>query len=136
MLSKGFTGISYPFRVSNQGGIVTSTTSSNNVAHIEESIRQIFGTSFLERVMESDIYSSIDASLFEPNDVSLQQVIKAQIVEDLSRIEERIELSEDDVDLSVETTEEGEFLFATITFLVTKYQSYFSTTVKVGEVIE
>lgn len=136
MPNSGFTGISYPFRISNQGGVTTSTTSSTDATHIEESIRQILGTNYLERVMESDIYSSVQTSLFEPNDESLQQVIKSQIADDLERLEERIELDEDDIELEVVTEEDGEYLYATITYMVTRYQQYYSTTVKVGEVNE
>lgn len=136
MPQSGFTGISYPFRISNRGGCVMSTTSRTDPTHIAESIRQILGTNYLERVMESGIYSSVQASLFEPNDESLQQVIKSQIADDLERLEERIELDEDDIELEVVTEEDGEYLYATITYMVTRYQQYYSTTVKVGEVNE
>ena len=129
----GFRGISYPFRISSQGGVVMSTTDKNNATHINESIQQILGTNFLERVMESDVYSSVQTSLFEPNDDSLQYVIKTQIVNDLRRLEERIQLDEDGIDLEVKTLDEGEFLYATITYKVIKYQTYYTTTVKVGE---
>lgn len=134
MPKSGFTGISFPFRISSQGGVVTSTTSMSDPSHIEESIRQILGTRFLERPMESSIYSTIDTMLFEPNDESLQQVLKARMVADLERLEERIEVEEDDIEFSVQTEARGEFLYATITYKIIKYQTYYTTTVKVGEV--
>lgn len=134
MPKSGYTGISYPFRITSQGGVAMSTTSSTDASHIEESIRQILGTNFLERTMESDIYSTVESSLFEPNDESLKRIIKSQITDDLRRLEERIRLSEEDIELYVSTEEDGEFLYATITYLVIKYQQYFTTTVKVGEV--
>ena len=134
MPQSGFTGISYPFRVSSQGGVVTSTTSETDPSHIEESIRQILGTNFLERPMESEIYSTVDSMLFEPNDISLQQVLKARIVSDLERLEERIECEEDDIEFYVESDSDGEFLYATITYKIIKYNTYYTTTVKVGEV--
>ena len=134
MPNSGFTGISYPFRISSQGGVSISTTSLNDVSHINESIQQILGTNYLERVMEAEIYSNVQTSLFEPNDVSLQQVIKSQIVDAIRRLEERVELEENDIELTVETTQEGEFLFAEITYKVIKYQTYYTTKVKVGEI--
>lgn len=134
MPSSGFKGISFPFRVSSQGGIVTSTTSMTDPTHIAESIKQIFGTNFLERPMEADIYSTVDAILFEPNDVSLQQVLRARMVADLERLEQRIEVAEDDIEFFVESESSGEFLYATISYKIIKYQTYYTTTLKVGEV--
>lgn len=134
MPNSGFTGISYPFRISSQGGVTISTTSIHDVSHINESIQQILGTNHLERVMEAEIYSNVQTSLFEPNDVSLQQVIKSQICEAIRRLEKRVELEENDIQLTVETTQEGEFLFAEITYKVIKYQTYYTTKVKVGEI--
>lgn len=134
MPNSGFTGISYPFRISSQGGVTISTTSLHDVSHINESIQQILGTNHLERVMEAEIYSNVQTSLFEPNDVSLQQVIKSQICEAIRRLEKRVELEENDIQLTVETTQEGEFLFAEITYKVIKYQTYYTTKVKVGEI--
>ena len=130
----GYTGISYPFRISSQGGVVTSTTSETDPTHISESIRQILGTRRLERVMESEIYSTVDSLLFEPNNESLQQVLRARIVEDLERLEERIELEEDDIEFFVETEGDNEFLYATITYKIIKYQTHYTAKVKVGEV--
>ena len=134
MPNSGFTGISYPFRISSQGGVTISTTSLHDVSHINESIQQMLGTNHLERVMEAEIYSNVQTSLFEPNDVSLQQVIKSQICEAIRRLEKRVELEENDIQLTVETTQEGEFLFAEITYKVIKYQTYYTTKVKVGEI--
>ena len=135
MISSGYKGISYPFRVGGQGGITLSTTSKTDATHINESIQQILGTNYLERVMESEIYSSVQMALFEPNDETLKNVIKSQICSAIRRLEERVELEESNIQLVVETTEEGEFLFAEITYKVIKYQTYYTTTVKVGEVV-
>lgn len=136
MPNSGYKGISFPFRITKQGGVATSTTSRNDQSHIEESIIQILGTNFLERVMESEIYSSVQSSLFEPNDESLQQVIKTQIIDSLERLEERIEVDDSGIELEVVTEDSGEYLYATITYLIVKYQTYYSTTVKVGEINE
>ena len=74
----GFNGISFPFRIVN-GGVKMSTTSVENVQHIEESIKQILNTHFLERPMESDIYSNIESLLFEPSNVALQNIFALRI---------------------------------------------------------
>ena len=134
MPQSGFTGISYPFRISNRGGCVMSTTSRTDPTHIAESIQQIFNTNYLERPMESSIYSSVTTLLFEPNDISLQQVLKSRIVGDLERLETRIECTEDDIEFVVETENDVEFLYANITYKITKYNTYYTSKIKVGEV--
>lgn len=134
MPQSGFTGISYPFRVNSRGGVSMSTTSADDPTHIEESIEQILKTEFLERPMESDIYSSVSSLLFEPNDETLQQVLKSRIADDLERLEERIECSEDDIEFEVEVEDDIEYLYVEITYNVIKYDTYFTSRIKVGEV--
>ena len=134
MPQSGFKGISYPFRISNRGGVVMSTTSKNDPTHIAESIQQIFNTNFLERPMEAEIYSSVTSLLFEPNDVALQQVLKSRIVSDLERLEERIECDEDSVEFEVETEDDVEYLYAYITYKIIKYNTYYTSKIKVGEI--
>lgn len=136
MSISGYTGISYPFRINNRGGVSMSTTGATDPTHIEESIEQIFKTNFLERPMEGyEVYSSVNTLLFEPNDVSLQQVLKSQMVEDLERLEERIECEEDDIEFEVEKDETGvEYLYAYITYTVIKYNTSFTSKIKVGEI--
>ena len=123
MPQSGFKGISYPFRISNRGGVVMSTTSRNDPSHIAESIQQIFNTNFLERPMEADIYSNITSLLFEPNDISLQQVLKSRIVDDLDRLEKRIECDEDSVEFEVEVEEGIDYLYVYITYKIIKYNT-------------
>ena len=134
MPQSGFKGISYPFRISNRGGVVMSTTSKNDPTHIAESIQQIFNTNFLERPMEAEIYSNVTSLLFEPNDIALQQVLKSRIVSDLERLEERIECDEDSVEFEVETEDDVEYLYAYITYKIIKYNTYYTSKIKVGEV--
>ena len=138
MAQSGFTGISYPFRVTNRGGCAMSTTSKTDPTHIAESIQQIFGTSYLERPMEGgDVYTSVSMLLFEPNDESLQQVLKTRMVEDLERLEQRIECGEDDIEFIVDTdnSDGTEYLYASITYKIIKYNTFFTSKIKVGEVI-
>lgn len=135
MPQSGYTGISYPFRISNRGGVVMSTTNKHDATHIAEGIQQIFNTNFLERPMESEIYTTITSLLFEPNDVTLQQVLKARIVDDLTRLEERIECEEDDIEFEVDVDDNGvEYLYASITYKVLKYNTYYTSKIKVGEI--
>lgn len=137
MPQSGFTGISYPFRISNRGGVVMSTTSRTDPTHIAESIQQIFNTNFLERPMESEIYTTVTSLLFEPNDISLQQVLKSRIVNDIERLEPRVQLKEDDIKFVVETSDGGiEYLYVNITYKIIKYNAYYQSKVKVGEISE
>lgn len=136
MPQSGYTGISYPFRISNRGGVVMSTTSRTDPSHIAESIQQIFNTNFLERPMESEIYTTITSLLFEPNDVALQSVLKSRIVDDLERLEERIECDEDGVEFEVEIEDDVEFLYAIISYKIIKYNTYYTSKIKVGEINE
>lgn len=133
----GFTGISYPFRVNNRGGVVLSTTSRNDPTHIAESIQQILNTHFLERPMESEIYTTATSLLFEPNDSTLQQVLRTRIVSDLTRLEERIECGEDDIEFTVEIDEDSkvEYLYVLISYKIIRYNTYFTSKIKVGEII-
>ena len=134
MPQSGFTGISYPFRVSNRGGCVMSTTSRTDPTHITESIQQIFNTNFLERPMEAEIYTTVTSLLFEPNDLTLQQVLKSRMVDDLERLEKRIECNEEDIEFEVETEDDVEYLYANITYKIIRYNTYYTSKVKVGEV--
>ena len=134
MPQSGFTGISYPFRVSNRGGVVMSTTSRTDPTHIAESIQQILNTNFLERPMESEIYTTVTSLLFEPNDITLQQVLKSRIVDDLDRLEERIECEEDGIEFDVEVINDVEYLYINITYKIIKYNTYYTSRIKVGEV--
>ena len=114
-----------------------STTSRTDPSHIAESIQQIFNTNYLERPMESEIYTTVTPLLFEPNDITLQQVLKTRIVADLERLEERITCDEDGIEFVVEVEDDGtEYLYASITYKVIKYNTYYTSKIKVGEISE
>ena len=134
MSSSGFTGIGYPFRLNSQGGVVTTTTSKNDSSHIDDSIRQILGTNELERPMETEIYSNIDQVLFEPNDDGVQAILRSIIVEDLERLEDRISVSEENIDFIVEEENGIEYLYVIITYTILKYNADFTSQFKLGEV--
>lgn len=133
----GFRGISYPFRITSRGGVAMSEANFEDSSHIAESIQQIFNTNFLERPMEGNwVYTQVTSSLFEPNDESLQQVLKTYIVEDLTRLEERIRISEDDITFSVEEENGVEVLYALITYQVIKYNTTYTSKIRVGNINE
>lgn len=134
MAQSGFRGISYPFRINNRGGVTMSTTSKTDPTHIAESIQQILNTNFLERPMEVRVYTTVTALLFEPNDLTLQQVLKSRIASDLARLEERIECDEDGIEFEIETIDDVEYLYANITYRIIKYNTYHTSKVKVGEI--
>ena len=134
MSKSGFTGISYPFRISNRGGVVMSTTSASDATHIKESIQQILSTRFLERPMEADIYSDVDSAIFEPDDDALQEMIKSDIVDAVNELDERVELDEEDIDFEIEEEDGVEMLYAIVTYKVVRYNTTYTDKVKVGEV--
>ena len=136
MAISGYTGISFPFRVGNNGGVVLSTTSRYSAEHIVEGVTQILNTKYTERPMEAEIFSDIDASLFEPDNEITKGILADQIVADLRRLENRISLNSDDIELFTVETERGEnCLYANIIFRVTDYETYYqASNVLIGEV--
>jgi phage baseplate assembly protein W len=125
---QGFTGISFPFRIGVKGGVATSSTNVREVPHIIESMRQILGTFRLERTMEFDIYSDIDADIFEPNDTSTHTLIEYQVKDCLRKHEPRIEVQRVDV------TNQNNEVWVTIMFKVLAYNTSFITDIKVGDI--
>lgn len=126
-MKKGFTGISFPFRVGVRGGIVMSSTNIQEVPHIIEAMQQILLTRPLERCMEYHFKSDVDTVIFEPNDISSHTLIAYQVKEALRELEDRIEVK------SVDITSRDNFVYATITFKVLMYDTVHTTELKVGE---
>lgn len=120
-MSKGYYGISFPFRVGVKGGLAMSGTDINSSKHIEESIQQILSTRRGERVMEYHFGTSLSASLFEPTDVTLMNLIKYEIVEALETFETRIELKKDDIKIYSEEKDGINRVFAEIPYTVKDY---------------
>lgn len=127
MAEKGFTGISFPFRIGVKGGVVTSTTGVMDVQHIVEAMTQILCTRPMERCMEYHFKSEIDSSLFEPNDVSIKTLLAYQVKQALSELEDRIRVS------SVNITSEGSSVIAVISYTVLAYNTSHTTNIKVGD---
>jgi phage baseplate assembly protein W len=125
----GYRGISFPFRIGVKGGVVMSSTSQRDPTHIIEGMKQLLLTRHLERVMESHVYSNIDATIFEPNDISLRTLLAHEVVEAL-KLDKRIEVTEGDV---VVTSADNR-VYAEIKFKVRSYNTYYSTSIEVGEI--
>ena len=126
-MEKGFTGISFPFRIGVKGGVVTSTTSVNDVKHIIEAMEQILLTRPMERCMEYHFKSDIDYDIFEPNDASCRTLIAYQVEEALRELEDRIEV------ISVDVESRDSTIIATINFKVLKYNTVHVANIKVGD---
>lgn len=127
MAERGFTGISFPFRIGVKGGVVTSTTSVMDVQHIIEAMTQILLTRPMERSMEYHFKSDFDTSLFEPNDVSIRTLLSYQITEALRELEDRISVDK------VTITSEDSSVIAVIQFKVLAYNTSHTASIKVGE---
>lgn len=127
MAERGYTGVSFPFRIGVKGGVVTSTTNMREVPHIIESMKQILRTFKYERTMEFHVYSDIDTDIFEPNDVSTHTLLAYQIRDALSRLEPRIEVTD------VVVSSAGSEVFATVHFKVLSYDAFYDVKLKVGD---
>ena len=112
----GYTGISFPFRVGVRGGVVMSSTSRYGIPHIEESIVQILGTRPMERWMEYHIFSDLDTFIFEPNDRSLQTLLRHQLRQAM-RHDRRVSIRR--INFSMDEN----FLWIEIDFRVESYQT-------------
>lgn len=122
-----YTGISFPFRIGNKGGVAMSSASPEGVPHIIEAMKQILLTRPKERGMEYHFKSDIDTDIFEVNDESTRTLLEYQVKEALKELEDRIEVK------SVNISSKDECIYASIVFTVLKYNKTFSTEMKVGE---
>lgn len=127
MSEKGFTGISFPFRIGVKGGVVTSTTSVSDAQHIVEAMKQILGTRPMERCMEYHFMSDIDSDIFEPNDASCRTLIAYQVEEALRELEDRVKVD------SVDIVSEDSTVSAVIHFTILAYNTAHVANIKVGD---
>ena len=124
-MKSGFKGISFPFRVGSTGGIETSTTNIGDISHITESIKQILLTHPGERKMEYHFSSGLESLVFEPNDVSLKNILAFQIDKALQDLEDRIEVHHIDIQ------SEGNAVYVILTFKVLIYDTVYTEKIKV-----
>lgn len=133
----GYKGISYPFRINSKGGVTMSTTSNIDSTHIRESIEQVFKTNFLERPMEGgDIYTSVSMLLFEPNNMALQNVLRARIVDDLTRLDDRIEIQDEGVVFTVRESDISNEVYIQLTYRIKKFNTYYTSEIRIGDINE
>ena len=126
-MQSGFKGVSFPFRIGGNGGVAMSSTDTTDVPHIIEAMEQILLTRPRERRMEYHFKSDLDTDIFEPNDISSRNLVRHQIKDALSTLEDRIEV------MNVEVESQGSGIYATIYFKVLMYNTTYSTKIKVGE---
>lgn len=132
-MSNGFTGISFPLRLSNRGGLKMSTTSSMDASHIEESIHQILCTEMGERVMEDYFGSTLSTHVFDVHDEASYNLLRFEIMEALGNLEPRILVREQDILIREKEDEKGiNTLEITIKYRVIKHNSDHTTIVSIG----
>ena len=130
MSKSGYTGLSFPFRLNNRGGIAMSTTTVTAPDHINESIAQIILTQLKERPMELDVGSDVHRSIFSPNDPVTHSLLRYNIVDALTRLEPRISVSED----SIGVADYENVIYVQINYVVKEYGTTYSQILAVGEV--
>lgn len=87
-------GLKFPFRFHRRsGGTEVSVATSQEHAHIQESILQILGTRPGERFMRSDFGSKLKDLVFEPNDTVLRGLVRHYVIDAIKRWEKRVTIS-------------------------------------------
>lgn len=130
-MSKGYYGLSFPFRVGVKGGLAMSGTNYLESPHISESVEQILNTKVRERVMES-IGCNLSTFIFEPTDESSVNLLKYEIVEALREYESRISVDESGIEISTDNTNLG-ILNVSIAYTIKDYtNATHTTTIKLG----
>lgn len=131
MSTKGFTGISFPFRFDGRGRVAVSTTDINDFSHIKEGIAQIIGTAINERVFEVEWGSEVRQYNFKnTTDESDLALLDFLIKEAVKKWDNRVEIIE------VRTTPDdditGSYTIVDVDFLVTKYMKEDTASIKIG----
>lgn len=130
-MSKGYYGLSFPFRVGVKGGLAMTGTNYLESPHIAESVEQILNTKVRERVMES-IGCSLSTFVFEPSDESSVNLLKYEIIEALNEYEPRITIANDGVDISLLDINSG-ILNVSISYTIKDYtNATHTTTIQLG----
>jgi len=84
-------GLKFPFQFHRRsGGARISTATSRAQDHIHESIRQILGTRRGERFLLPEFGSRLHELLFEGNDAILRGLLRHEVIDALTRWEQRI----------------------------------------------
>ena len=130
MSKSGYTGLSFPFRLNNRGGIAMSTTTVTAPDHINESIAQILLTQLKERPMELAVGSDVHRSIFSPNDPVTHSILRYNILDALTRLEPRISVTEDNIFI----VDIENIIYVQINYVVKEYGNTYSQIFTIGEV--
>ena len=130
MSKTGYTGLSFPFRLNNRGGISMSTTTVTSPDHINESIAQIVLTQLKERPMELEVGSDVHRAIFSPNDPATHALLRYNIVDALTRLEPRISVTEDNIAIAAYEN----IVYCMINYTIKEYNTTYSQVLSLGEV--
>jgi phage baseplate assembly protein W len=84
-------GLKFPFRFHRRsGGTEVSVATSQEHAHIQESILQILGTRPGERFLRPEFGSKLKDLVFEPNDTVLRGLLRHYVIDAIKRWEKRV----------------------------------------------
>jgi phage baseplate assembly protein W len=84
-------GLKFPFRFHRRsGGTEVSVATSQEHAHIQESILQILGTRPGERFLRPEFGSKLKDLVFEPNDTVLRGLVRHYVIDAIKRWEKRV----------------------------------------------
>lgn len=119
-------GISFPFRVSVQGGATMSVANDNEITHIVEQMQQVLKTPKFERGMEYHIYSEVDSLTWETNNPSTAVIAKYYIKDCLTRCVPLIDVED------IEIINDEEVLLGIIGFSVKATKKKHVVTLEVG----
>lgn len=119
--TKGYKGISFPFRVTSRGGIAVTSTSATDLSHIEEALRQLIGTARGERIMEAYGTERSPALFGQAEEMNPQvALLKLYVEEALARDENRVKLEYINV-AAKETEDEEDYLEVNLGIWVEQY---------------
>jgi phage baseplate assembly protein W len=122
-------GISFPFRISNSGGVATSTVSTVDISHIIEKIKIVLTTYVGDRTMEQGYCSQVDTLVFKDNETATHTLLEYHVENALRQLQDVISVS------SVRAHGEGEYMYVDIKFKLLEYDRVYSlSNVKVGEI--
>lgn len=121
----GYTGIKFPFRFTGSGGVATSTTSMEDISHIEEEIIQALQVFQGEKILNPISGSKLNQVIFEPGDDTLGAYVVAYTREALEVLSDKIDVT----DITPEWGEDWATLNIMITIFIKKY--YMTDTVVV-----
>lgn len=122
-------GISFPFRVSIQGGATMSVANANSVDKLVESMQQILLTREGERCMEFEVFSQIDHLIYNVlDDPTLLQVCEYMVKDAINRLEGRVTVN----DVAIVQDKGSSSLFAVVNFTVNNTGETYNATLGVS----